>query len=272
MNAVSPETWYRARTAHWSSIRDIANRRGTLVSRLRLASFLGGAALMWWGLAAVADRLAAVTIGVAAFAGFGILVFRHARIIEEVERAEAAIALSLQGLARLARDWKALPEVAAPPDLDAETHPYARDLDLFGHASLAKWIGRPATSEGTQRLWGWLLAPAAAEDIADRQGAITELAGRREWRESLDVEGARTVATPEELRRFLHWAEGVDHAVPSRMQVVAIALPVATWILAALFFTDVIDAAVWLVTIVLSIVVSFVFAVRIYAVFDRVTV
>ena len=270
---MTPDAWYRGRIAHWTAVRDAANRRGTVVSRLRLVSFLGGVALTWWGIAAAAGwRSAALAAGAAAFVAFTMLVVRHARIIDEVERADAALELNAHGRARLARDWNALPEIAAPADLDFDRHPYARDLDLFGHASLAKWIGRPATGEGAQRLWSWLLAPAPPEEIADRQAAVDELARLREWRERLDVEGARTVVTPEELRRFLAWSEGTDHAVPALMAPVAVVLPIATGILGTLFFTGATDTAWWLIPVAIGIVLSFAFGVRMYGVFDRVTV
>lgn len=269
---MTPDAWYRDRIAHWTATRDAANRRGTTVSRLRLASFLSGAALLWWGLAAAAERLPAIAGGTAALAAFAILVVRHARIIEEVERADAALGVSLQGLARLARDWNALPDVAAPSTLDFDRHPYARDLDLFGHASLAKWIGRPATIEGTDRLCAWLLAPADAGSVARRQEAVEELAQLREWRERLDIEGLRTVATPQQLARFLEWAEGSELDVPRVMHAAAMALPVAIAGLAAMFFSGAADTAWWLIPIVIGIVLSFAFGARIYAVFDRVTV
>jgi hypothetical protein len=269
---MTPETWYGGRIAQWTRTRDEANRRGTVVSRLRLVSFLGGAALVGWGMGAAADRAWAIAAGVAALVLFAILVVRHARIIDAVDRADAALDLNRQGLARLARDWNGLPEVTAPPDLNFDTHPYARDLDLFGHASLAKWIGRPATSEGANRLWSWLLAPAPADEVAERQVAVDELSRVREWRESLDIEGARTLFTPQELARFLAWAEAADLAVPRLMQIAAFALPIATAILATLFFTGRTDTAWWLIPIVIGIVLSFAFAARIYPVFDRVTV
>ena len=207
--------WYDARIAHWTAKRDAANARATTVSRLRLVSFLGGGALIWWGLAAAATRTPAIAIGAAAIVVFAMLVIRHARIIDEGERGDAAIDFNTRGLARLARDWNALPEVPPPPDMDFDAHPYARDLDLFGHASLTKWFGRPATSDGSHRFWTWLLAPAAPDVIRDRQSAVDELAREREWRETLAVEGIRTTVTPQELSRFLEWAES-DRPSPSR--------------------------------------------------------
>jgi hypothetical protein len=269
---MTPAAWYQARIAHWTAMRDAANRRGVVLSRLRLVSFLGGVALIWWGATAPAVRMPALSGGAAALVGFAVLVIRHARVIEETERADAALELNGHGLARLARDWNALPEVGMPDHLNLDTHPYARDLDLFGHASLTKWIGRPATIEGTRRLWQWLLSPAPAQTIEERQPSVEELANAREWRESLSIEGARTVATPRDLERFLAWVEGTDRPVPRAMQAAAVALPLATWILGALFFTGATDGAWWLIPILISVVLSFGFAGRIYAVFDRVTV
>ena len=157
-----------------------------------------------------------LAVAAASLVVFVILVRRHARILERIDRAEAALHLSAIGSARLARDWHALPDVAPPPDLDLETHPYARDLDLFGHASLTKWLGATATADGARTLWTWLLAPAPPEEIVDRQKAVEELAARREWRESLAIEGVLTTLSSAELARFFLWSEDRRSAVPSR--------------------------------------------------------
>lgn len=266
--------WYDGRIAHWTAQRDALSRSSTLVSRLRLATFLAGVALIWWGAASATGnaRIAAVALGAAGLVGYAALVIRHARVFNDLERAETALRLNASGVARLSRDWNALPEVPPPLELDMDAHPYARDLDLFGHGSLTKWLGRPATTDGARRLWHWLLLAGDPAEIKERQAAIDELAAGRTWRETLAIEGALTVASSTELARFLEWAEG-DHAPVRRvMRVVAIVLPLATWILGVLFFTGFTDAAWWLITIVVSMVLSFAFGARMYAVFDRITV
>jgi hypothetical protein len=272
--SATPAAWYEGRIAHWTVQRDAFSRSSTIVSRLRLATFLAGVALIWWGVASATGttKLAAVALGVAAFIGYAAFVIRHARILNDLERAETALRLNAEGLARIARDWQALPEVPAPVELDMDAHPYARDLDLFGHGSLTKWLGRPATTEGARRLWQWLLVASDPAEIKARQAAVDELAAGREWRETLAIEGALTVASSIELARFLEWAEGHHAPVPRVMRAIAIVLPLSTWILGALFFTGVTDAAWWLVTIVISMVLSYAFAKPMYEVFARVTV
>jgi predicted ATPase len=272
--SAAARAWYDGRIAHWTVQRDALSRSSTVLSRLRLATFLAGVALIWWGMASATGttRLAAIAVGVAALIGYAAFVIRHARILNDLERAETALRLNAIGLARIGRDWNTLPEVPPPVELDMDAHPYARDLDLFGHGSLTKWLGRPATTEGGRRLWQWLLVASDQAEIKERQVALDELATGREWRETLAIEGALTVASSTELARFLEWAEGDHKPVPRIMRAVAIVLPLATWISGALFFTGVADTALWLITIAVSMVLSFAFAMRIYEVFARVTV
>lgn len=264
---MTPTEWYQSRVAEWTTRRDATAARGVLLSRSRLASFLGAVALLWWGIAH--DQSIANAAAAASLAGFAVLVVVHARVLEAVDRAEAAIRISNQGLARLARDWTALPDVLPPSDLDIDAHPYARDLDVFGHASVAKWLGRPATTEGARRLWGWLLNPAAPDEIRNRQTAVEDLAPKREWRETLAIEGHLTAVTPSELDRFLEWAESTDHSAPRVMHAIAFVLPPAIWILFALFFNGTTDGAWWLIPLAAGIVLSFAFSFRIFAAFDR---
>ena len=260
--------WYRSRIATWTSQRDAAAARGVVLSRLRLASFLGGIALLWWGMAHHQDAVTAA--GVAAMIAFAALVVVHARVIDRATRAETARQINVQGIARLGRDWKALPDVPAPPELDLEVHPYARDLDLFGRASLTRWLGRPATIHGARRLWDWLLAPAEPRELLMRQPAIQELAAKREWREALAIEGQLTTLSPAELARFLEWAESDRQAVPGAMQGVAVLIPPATAILLGLFLTGRIEDPWWLIPLGAAILLSLGFAFWMYAAFDRV--
>ena len=212
-----PDAWYRARIAHWSATR--ARRRtarGTVVSRLRLVSFLGGGRAPLVGcLSRRRSGRAAIAAGAAALVVFAILVVRHARILDEVERADAALDLNGQGLARLGARLERAAGGGGARRSRSRRHPYARDLDLFGHASLAKWLGRPATIEGAHRLSNWLLTPAPAESFTDAPGC-----GRRNSsREARVARNARHRGRSDrrhaaELVRFLAWAEGSDLAVP----------------------------------------------------------
>jgi hypothetical protein len=228
---VTPSEWYQSRTAFWTARREAFSSRALTLSRWRLATFFAGVILL---IAAFRGHSWALTgASVAGFVAFGWLVVRHARVLLEIERADAALALAAAGHARLTRNWNALPNVAPPADLDPSKHPYARDLDIYGHASITRWLGPTATADGGTRLSRWLLTPAETDEIAARQSAIGELAGKREWRESFAIDGRLGDAAPRDLARFLEWAEDTTSVAPAFLKPVAFALPLATWILLA---------------------------------------
>jgi MutS-like protein len=261
--------WHQERLATWTASRDAHASRGIVLSRLRLATFLGGITLVWWGVSH--SSTAAVVLGSASVAAFAGLVVWHARVIDAVERAEAAREINMQALARLDRDWSTLADVQPPPTLDFNAHPYARDLDLFGHASLTKWLGPGATEAGTARISGWLLAPADPDVVRGRQAAVRELAPRVEWREALSTEGHLGRIKPSELDGFLAWLEGSQPASPAWLRILVVALTASIWMLIAGELLAIVPSGVWLIPMVPGIALSFAFARATYAVFDRVS-
>jgi MutS-like protein len=259
--------WYSSRIAHWSAEHRSASAHAIRLSRWRLVAFLGGVAVLWWG--ARHGSAAAILVAAAAFIAFAWLVSVHARVLLQLERCAAARGLSELRIARLERDWGRLPEMPQPDGLDLETHPYAGDLDLFGHASISTWLGTPATRDGTRYLWRWLLTPSPPEIVADRQRAIEDLAPRRDWRESFAIHGALARVDPVDLTRFLDWAESAAPAVPLAMRVVAPVLTLAIWVLLLLSALGAMADPWWLVPVVVGVVLSYVYSSRIYAAFDR---
>ena len=267
---MTPRDRYRAHIKRWSALRERASARALTISRLRLLSFFTGATLLAASLRIGAWMTAA---GVAGLLLFAYLVVRHARVLADIERVDAALTLGKEGLARIARDWSALPDIPPPPELAVDAHPYARDLDLYGNASLTKWLGLAATRDGATRLADWLLAPADLEQIGARQAAIEELAPKGEWRERLAIEGRLSRISREELARFLEWAESDARALPTALGIPAILLPAALIVSLALWWSaDLVDPVFWLIPLAINVVLSFAFGKAIFATYDRVAV
>ena len=284
--------WYRARNVLWTARRDRHQRTADVLSKLRLATFFGGVALTWWSLASLSDsaQLGGTVAGVALLMSFGALVVRHARVLEAIAQSEAAMSLAAQGLARLARDWAALPDVPRPADVDWDAHPYLRDLDLYGHASVTKWLGPAATPGGSRQLQEWLLAAAPVAAVHERQQAIDELASKREWRESLAIHGRLGGTVSDDVARFLEWAEDPAPALPAFMQPLAVGLTsltltlVAAWLAGAigrlppltaetvgLWLADALTEGWFWFPVAVNVTLSFALGGRISAVFDRAT-
>jgi hypothetical protein len=277
---------YRAREAQHRAHRDDELGRSRRISRMRLATFLAAAGWLLWTLTS-ADPVR-LGIAVVLFTVFGGLVVWHARVEDRAAWHDALRVASERAVARVERRWDDLPAADAPSTIDLTYHPYALDLDLFGRASLFQWLGPAATPRGSTRLAAWILAPAAPDVVRARQGAVAELAPMDDWREQLAAHGvlARD-ARQREIDAFVAWAEegsnlpAVDfhsRTVPGKHGTLFLDLPLrllvytltaAIWVLLTLFLTDVIDAALWLIPLVLGLVLSFAMAGRIHAAFDR---
>lgn len=166
-----------------------------------LAALVGA----WWqGVTRCIPWLIAAALGVVAFI---VVVVRHRWVRQQQARTSGLATLNRHGLARLDRAWNKLPAVPTPPDVQLTAT--ARDLDLFGPASVFRLCCLAATSLGRRCLAGWLLTPAAPEEISTRQEAVAELATQLDLRQELAwrgqvLESSRTTADVEPLVR---WAE-----------------------------------------------------------------
>lgn len=131
----------------------------------------------------------------------------HDRIIQ-AQRAQAELRrINEEALLRLDRNWTELPlPVLADPE--DEARPLARDLNLFGRASLFHLLGTAHTPPGKATLARWLLDPAPPEEIPRRQGAVAELAPEIELRQQLELSARPMEKVPPDIESFLRWAEG----------------------------------------------------------------
>lgn len=203
-----------------------ASRR---LSVLRSTAFLFGGAL-WVAGDLVGRPVPFRILALAAAVTFVALVVRHRRVRGELRRVEAGLGWVREGQARLARDWARLPE-PLPPGIDPGAHPWAGDLDLFGHASLASLLGRVRTPPGMERLSGWLLESSGPGPAMERQAAVRELA--RDWahREAVAVEASLVPAGDGgpsaergDFSAFLTWCSGTG-ALPAWLNAAAWVLP-----------------------------------------------
>ncbi|HET6576472.1 MAG TPA: hypothetical protein VFG68_22925, partial [Fimbriiglobus sp.] len=181
-----------------------ANRLDAAIDRigqLRLAVFLAaigvavaawvtGAYSAWWALAAAVPLL--------------VLVLRSKVLGYRRAAALRAVWYYRHGLDRLAGKW-----VGRGPTGDrfaSPDHLYAADLDLFGDGSLFQRVSAARTAGGEAVLAGWLLAPASADVVRDRQEAVADLRDRLDLREYLAVIGG-TVTEAADVTPLVEWGQ-----------------------------------------------------------------
>jgi hypothetical protein len=200
---------------------------------------------IWLGYAKVADFLAgAIAAGVLVHARgpfslllipaaiFVVLVVVHDRVLRRLGKFVRVTEFYSGGLARLEDRWAGTGETG-DRFFDA-THPYARDLDLFGKGSLFELLCTARTRAGEETLAGWLLGAAAPEEVRARQAAVVEMKDRVRLRERLFAAGedVRAGVHPETLAA---WGEGKPE-LQSRWLPWALAVLAALWIGAIVYW------------------------------------
>jgi hypothetical protein len=110
------------------------------------------------------------------------------------------VAFYERALARLDGRWAGAGGETGDRFVD-DSHLFARDLDLFGSASLFELLSSARTRIGEETLAAWLTSPATPAIVQARQQAVADLGPRVDLREDLAVlgEDARTGVHPEAL-------------------------------------------------------------------------
>jgi hypothetical protein len=157
---------------------------------------------------------------VAPVAIFAWLVYRHDRVLRARSAAERGIAFYERGLGRIEDRWMGTGETGER--FRTDDHPYANDLDLFGHGSLFELLSLARTRNGEATLATWLTSPAHSNEIRARQEAVRELTPLLDLREQLALAGHDFRATVH-TDRLLAWAESQVGELP--------ALRISTWLL-----------------------------------------
>ena len=159
------------------------------------------------------------------------LAVAHERVLRRRTRTRRVVAFYEYVLDRVRDRWAGKGE-SGSRFLDP-SHPYAKDLDLFGEGSLFEYISTARTRGGEEKLAEWLLSPSTPEVLKLRREAVRELAPALDLREQLAVlgEDIRVGVNPEALAA---WGMGTPRlATPGRWFVAAVlsALGIGTLLL-----------------------------------------
>ncbi|MGB8540360.1 MAG: hypothetical protein WCD49_01870 [Candidatus Acidiferrales bacterium] len=148
----------------------------------------------------------------------------HERVIRTIRTCSRRIAFYERGLARLGNKWMGTGETG--DRFSDPSHPYARDLDIFGTGSLFELLCTARTRAGEETLANWLLIPAPPGEVRLRNDGVSELRPRLDLREDLAILGKdfRSGVQPEAL---VAWGEGSPSLTPGLLQIV---LPILAFV------------------------------------------
>ena len=119
-------------------------------------------------------------IAIGVFAWLAVL---HENRLRRIRQRARAMDFHARGIARVEDRWTGTGETGER-FLDP-SHPYARDLDIFGPSSLFELLSTARTRAGEEKLASWLLAAAPVDEIRARHGAIHDLSSQLKLREKL---------------------------------------------------------------------------------------
>jgi hypothetical protein len=192
-------------------------RRFRKVGILRLALLAIGLVIVWLAF----NKTISWGWVLAPTAPFLVLADVQQRLTQARRRLERAAAIYEQGLARLDNRWAG--SGATGERFLIPAHPYAEDLDIFGHGSLFELLSRARTRVGEETLALWLLEPAPPEVVRGRQSAVVELTPLLDLREDLALLG-EGVRSGEDSRGLIHWASVAPWPVSRFTRIAALAL------------------------------------------------
>jgi hypothetical protein len=166
---------------------------------------------------------------------FAWLAVLHENRLRRIRQRARAIEFHARGIARVEDRWAGTGETG-DRFLDP-AHPYARDLDIFGPASLFELLCTARTRAGEEKLAAWLLAAAPVDEVVARHGAIRDLNARLNLREELFCVG-ETVRAGVRPDLLAEWGKRKPMLNTSRIRI-------TTTLLGILWIAGVVAWGVW---------------------------
>ena len=225
-----PRLEYERRLAFWRERIAELDRVNFIIANTRLAIAGVGAVLLWM---AFVRWSISPWWPAAAWLSFAVLAAVHAKRLRGFERAQAAERVYLRGLERLNGTWAGRGRGGAE---FLEGHAYARDLDLFGPASLFELLNTTRTEIGELTLADWLRGHAPLPEVRARQAAVDELRPMLDFKEDVAV-----LASESPVGRtgvLAHWASSPALRFAPALRVALAAFAAITILLVFVVYRD----------------------------------
>jgi hypothetical protein len=243
-----PRTEYERRLSNWRERIAALDRVNLYISYGRLLIGVAGAILFWLAFVSASISPAAPVV---AWLAFGVLAVVHARQLQRYDRAVGAERVYLRGLDRLSHNWEGKGRDGA---MFLEGHPYARDLDLFGPASLFELLNTTRTEIGEGTLADWLRSPASLPEVRARHAAVDELRPMLDFREDVAVLASESPVGRTGLLAAWAGSPAVGFAPALRIMLAACAL--VTVGLAVAIYYEVVQSEVLVIWVIVEVSIA----------------
>jgi hypothetical protein len=171
-------TYLRLKELNEKILEDLRKKQ-LMISLLRLLVFLAGIFLTVTGF--IHSTAAGISSLVISILLFLFLVKRSSDYTARIVLKQNLVKINNDELNALDVNYSAFDGGIDLADTD---HDFSNDIDLFGEDSLFRYLNRTVTFSGRSQLAEWLSEPYKLRDeITERQEAVSELAGKLDWRQ-----------------------------------------------------------------------------------------
>ena len=142
-------------------------------------------------------------------------------------------------------------------DLQPANHAYAKDLDVFGKASLFQYINRCNAEQAIQLLSQRLLTPLDKENILQQQMAVKEISNKTNWWQQFRTHGIHQKITFDAEQRINKWLALKDEVYTnSGWKLFARIYPVITLSCVYLYLDDVLPSPLFSLLVLVFFLIS----------------
>ena len=208
------------------------------ISTIRLLVFLGAIIGSYYAYHFTSHWAAGLGTFVAGMGVFIALIKQHNRIVYQRNHYRFLQQINQEEIQRLDNQIKGF------ADGNGHLSPgqfYASDLDIFGRHSIFQLLNRTTTQRGEKTLAGWLLNPARAKEIRQRQEAIEELKDQLEWRQDFQARGKHGQVEGDAIDQLFEWGNEPAKVLPKKwliaMTYIMPAVSLAAMVVMGLGFT-----------------------------------
>lgn len=249
----NPLLYYTKNQEKLIASANLLNKRRSALAWLRLFSFLAALAFLW---------VMASISWIWAIAGFlifmGVFLFfvsKDTKNRNEIENNTKLLGVTINEISALQHEFLGFPN---GDEWKPGNHPYANDLDIFGRASIYQYINRTTSEQGNQLLANWLLEPAVATEIRNRQDAARELSQQTEWRQQFQAYGIKNRITFKTEKNIANWLSEENNFIENIFwKVFRYLFPLLSFSVLGLYLAGAIEQNRFLPIILLFIVISY---------------
>lgn len=251
-DAINPLEFYQQKINHLEQQLSVLYKRKSAIAWIRFAIFIVTCLAVYfiWG-NGLMPIIITLICGVALFL---IAVSKDVNSKDNIKNLETLLSINKDEINYLQQNFN---EKGDGKIFEPHQHAYAKDLDVFGPASLFQYINRCNAEQAIHLLAERLLAPLSKENILQQQNTVKTIRAKINWWQQLQAYGINEKITTASEKRIAKWLSMEDTAfVHSKWKLLAYIFPFITLGCVFLYLVDILPSAVFSFLVLIFFLIS----------------